>query len=58
MNNTKPNPYQHLEDEQRQIELAPHPCFPHEIITTFFDDEIYCDVCGTHYTTEDPCPFH
>jgi len=22
------------------------------------DDEVYCDVCGTHYTTEDPCPFH
>jgi hypothetical protein len=25
---------------------------------TFEPDEVYCDVCGTHYTTDDPCQFH
>jgi hypothetical protein len=49
----QPDPYQHLDDEQRQIELATTKRW-----FTFEPDEVYCDVCGTHYTTDDPCPFH
>jgi hypothetical protein len=24
----------------------------------FGDEDVYCDVCGTFYRVEDPCPFH
>ena len=24
----------------------------------FIDIEVYCDVCGLHWTLEDPCPYH
>ena len=24
----------------------------------FAESEYYCDVCGTHYPADDPCPWH
>ena len=29
-----------------------------DIDNLYDETEIFCDVCGVNYDTEDPCPFH
>lgn len=38
--------------------IANRSYLPNSSSYAHLNDEVYCDVCGTHYTTEDPCPYH